>query len=108
VTQKNDVHKYFKYAKYLLTGDTPKESKIVIKAMGKAVVNAVRLIELIKNIIGDMHQYYRIETTEIEDKPKDGEQTETIIKKITTFVTILSKEKVEGLKSYDEHLDDVL
>jgi DNA-binding protein len=101
VTQKGEVHRYFKYAKYLLTGEEPKESRVTIKAMGKAVVNAVKLVEIIKNIIGHLHQYNKIETTEIEEKNREGV---IATKKITTFVTVLSMTPFESYTSYKDHV----
>ena len=106
VTQKGDVQKYFKYAKFLLDGKT-KQTQITVKAMGKAIVNAVKLVERIKNIIGNLHQYCRIESTEVEDK-KDLAPEESVQKKITTFVTILSKDKLDDKKDYGNELDKVV
>jgi DNA-binding protein len=92
------IGRYLRRANDLLTGKVQDQDSVVIKGVSNAMESAVRLAELIKHRVEDLHQVNEIQNITIVDEYEPLEEGLDVLKferNVTMFTITLSKKVLD-------------
>lgn len=92
VAQTGQVSSYLGFALKVL--NKSESASVTVKAEGNAIVKALILVELVKRRVGDLAQLNSINSrlVEVESGEFDGDAESVIMRRVTSFECLLSKQ----------------
>jgi len=99
LSAKGSIGRYITYAGSLLVGDQEKVDKVIIKATGVAIKNAVLVAEILRHRIFGLHQISEIKTTNIKDEyePLEEGLDKVVIERSLAVLEITLSTKADGV-----------